>query len=76
MSTRHELKINAKGLSGPGPRMMVETALESNPSRFLRVVVSDESAVEDLKVYFQDRGAVVTIDQVGGDFHVLVDLKE
>ena len=76
MPTRQELKINARGLSAPGPRLMVETALSRNPSRFLRVVVSDSEAVDDLRVYFEERNAIVTIDQVGTDFHVLVDLKE
>lgn len=76
MTTRAELKINARGLSAPGPRLMVETALAKNPSRFLRVVVSDAAAVEDLQQYFAGRNADVKVDQVGEDFHVLVDLKD
>jgi hypothetical protein len=55
---------------------MVETALARNPNRFLRVVVSDSEAVEDLKVYFAERDATVNVDQVGEDYHVLVDLKD
>jgi TusA-related sulfurtransferase len=76
MTTRQELKINARGLTAPGPRLMVETALARNPNRFLRVVVSDSEAVEDLKVYFAERDATVNVDQVGEDYHVLVDLKD
>jgi TusA-related sulfurtransferase len=76
MTTRQELKINARGLSGPGPRLMVETALARTPSRFIRVVVSDSEAVDDLTAYFAERSASVKVDQVGADFHVLVDLKE
>ena len=76
MTTRHELKINARGLSAPGPRLMVETALARDPSRFLRVVVSDSDAVDDLTAYFAERNASVKVDQVGEDFHVLVDLKD
>ncbi|MGD8414374.1 MAG: sulfurtransferase TusA family protein [Candidatus Latescibacterota bacterium] len=76
MPTRAELKINARGLSAPGPRLMVETALAKNPNRFLRVVVSEAAAVEDLRKYFAGRNADVKVDQVGEDFHVLVDLKD
>jgi TusA-related sulfurtransferase len=76
MTTRAELKINARGLSAPGPRLMVETAMAKNPNRFLRVVVSESAAVEDLREYFAGRDADVKVDQVGEDFHVLVDLKD
>jgi hypothetical protein len=55
---------------------MVETALAKNPNRFLRVVVSEAAAVEDLRKYFAGRNADVKVDQVGEDFHVLVDLKD
>ncbi len=76
MTTRDELKINARGLSAPGPRLMVETALARKPSRFLRVVVSDSDAVTDLEEYFAERNASVKVDQVGEDFHLLVELKD
>jgi hypothetical protein len=55
---------------------MVESALAHNPSRFLRGVVSDSEAVDDLTAYFAERNASVKVDQVGEDFHVLVDLKD
>lgn len=75
MTTENELKVNARGLSAPGPRLMVETALAKTPTRFLRVVVSDQKAVDDLQVYFGELGADVKIDQVGEEFHVIVDLE-
>lgn len=76
MTTRSELKINARGLSVPGPRMMVEAALERHPNRFLRIVVSSPEAVEDLEDFLAGRAASVTVDQVGGDYHVLVELED
>jgi TusA-related sulfurtransferase len=77
MKARQELKINARGLSAPGPRLMVEAALaEGPPSRFIRVVVSTLEAVDDLKAYFAERDAIVKVDNVGEEFHVMVELKE
>lgn len=77
MTARQELKINARGLSAPGPRLMVESALaEGTSTRFLRVVVSTVDAVDDLKQYFAQRAANVKVDHVGEEFHVMVELKE
>jgi TusA-related sulfurtransferase len=76
MKSEEELKINARGLSAPGPRLMVETALAKGRYGSIRVVVSDESAVSDLKEYFAGRNHEVKVDQVGEDFHVLVDFED
>jgi len=76
MKVERELKINARGLSAPGPRLMVETTLKSNPCQLLRVVVSNMEAVEDLKKFFKEKQAKVNVDQVGEEFHVLVDFEE
>ncbi|HEX5132258.1 MAG TPA: sulfurtransferase TusA family protein [Candidatus Krumholzibacteria bacterium] len=66
-----ELRINARGLSEPGPRLMVETALEKNRPDFLRVVVSGRAAAEDVGRFLEQAGAVVDIDAVGDEIHVL-----
>jgi TusA-related sulfurtransferase len=76
MADEHELKINARGLSAPGPRMMVDSALESNPGRRLRVVVSGSEAAEDLRAYLAGTGATVKVDQVGEEFHVIVQFED
>lgn len=75
MASQDELKINARGLSAPGPRLMVESALARSPSERLRIAVSSQEAAEDLRAYFAERGAKVTVDLVGEDYHLLVDLK-
>ena len=75
LTTENELKVTARGVAAPGPRLMVETALAKKPARFLRVLVSDQGAVDDLQAYFGERGADVKIDQVGEEFHVIVDLE-
>ena len=75
MKVERELKINARGLSAPGPRLMVETALKKNPCQMMRVVVSNMEAVEDLKEFFKAKQVEVNVDQVGDEFHVLVEFE-
>ena len=76
MKVDRELKINARGLTAPGPRLMVETALTNNPCQLLRVVVSNTDAVKDLEEYFAGKRAKVNVDQVGEEFHLLVELPK
>lgn len=76
MTSEQELKINARGLSVPGPRLMVETALAKGRYRSIRIVVSDKAAVADLQEYFAGKNQEVKVDQVGGEFHVLVDFED
>ncbi|UCG51283.1 MAG: hypothetical protein JSW58_13970 [Candidatus Latescibacterota bacterium] len=71
---RNEVKINAKGLSNPGPRMMVESVLAEQECKTLRVVVTSEEAVKDLEEYFDTLGATIEVDQIGEEIHMLVDL--
>ncbi|MFQ5510305.1 MAG: sulfurtransferase TusA family protein [Candidatus Krumholzibacteriia bacterium] len=67
-----EWRINARGLSNPGPRLMVESALARAGDRPLRVVVSEPEAVDDLKAYFKELGRACVVDQIGEEFHLLV----
>lgn len=76
MKVERELKINARGLTVPGPRLMVETALANRTCQLLRVVVSNVDAVEDLKALFADKAVQVNVDQVGEEYHVLVEFKQ
>jgi hypothetical protein len=66
-----ELRINARGLSVPGPRLMVQSALENEHPRLVRVVVSTDEGARDVSGYLTGRGASVEIDQVGAEFHVI-----
>ena len=66
-----ELRVNARGLSKPGPRLMLETALEKGLPDFVRVVVSGREAAEDVGAYLEGTGAAVEIDAVGDEIHVL-----
>jgi TusA-related sulfurtransferase len=75
MADDRELKINARGLSVPGPRMMTITAMESNPGRRMRVVVSTLEAAEDVRQFLGKRGVIANIDQVGEEFHVITELE-
>ena len=67
-----EWRVNAKGLSNPGPRLMVENALAHAGGRALRVIVSEAAAAEDLKAYFKKLGRTYKIDEIGEEFHILV----
>jgi TusA-related sulfurtransferase len=71
-----EIKINARGLSNPGPRMMVETALAEGEYEAVRVVVSSVEAMEDLRGYFESLGASIETDHIGDDYHIFVDLRK
>ena len=66
-----ELRIIARGLSAPGPRLMVQSALEKSRPASVRVVVSTDEGARDVSAYLTDRGATVEIDQVGAEFHVI-----
>ncbi len=68
----HEIKINARGLSSPGPRLMVEKALAEKRYKLMRVVVSGLEAAEDIRTAFSAKGAEVTVDQIGDDYHVFL----
>ncbi len=50
---------------------MVDAALEKEQPTMMRVVVSTMPAAADVRVYLEGRGAVVEIDTVGTEFHVL-----
>ncbi len=66
-----EVRVNARGLSAPGPRLMAEAALDKQLPAAMRVVVSSAAAAEDVRRYLEGRGALVEIDAVGNEFHVL-----
>jgi len=74
MTTDKDIKINARGLSNPGPRMMVESAISQREFKTMRVVVSNKDALKDLQSYFSSIGATFEADQIGDDYHILVDL--
>ena len=70
-----ELRINARGLSVPGPRLMVQSALEKGHPSIVRVVVSNDEGARDVSGYLSGQGASVEIDQVGGEFHVIAQFE-
>jgi TusA-related sulfurtransferase len=72
----NELKINARGLSNPGPRMMVKSVIEGQDCKRLRVVVDSTEAVKNLEEYFESIGATSEIDEIGDEFHIMVSLAD
>lgn len=67
----NEVRINARGLSAPGPRLMAEAAIARGRPEMLRVVVSTSIAAADVREFLETLGAAVEIDHVGSEFHVL-----
>jgi TusA-related sulfurtransferase len=67
----NDVRINARGLSAPGPRLMAEAQLARGRPELLRVVVTNQAAAEDVRAYLETTGATVEIDHVGTEFHVL-----
>ncbi len=76
MSNEHEIKVNARGLSAPGPRWMVKTALAKHSRVPLRVVVSDIEAVNDLAVYLSELNLISRVDQIGEEYHVIIQFED
>jgi hypothetical protein len=50
---------------------MVDAVLDKEQPTLMRVVVSNAPAAEDVRSFLEGRGAVVEIDGVGNEFHVL-----
>ena len=72
-----EVKINAKGLSSPGPRLMVERAIGMESIEWIRVIVSPGSVVEDIKGYLASIGATdIEVDDLVDECHVIARLGE
>ena len=70
----NQLRINARGLETPGPRMMVESALSGGVTyESLRVVVSSKDAVDDLIGYLKSLGASIETDYIGNDYHIFAE---
>ena len=65
-----EIKVNARGLSTPGPRMMLKNALSETKCNMVRVIVSKLEAVEDVEKYLETQGTTVHVDQVGEEYHI------
>ncbi len=52
---------------------MVENALPQLGGRALRVIVSDADSVKDLQAYFKETGRICVLDEIGEEFHLLVE---
>jgi TusA-related sulfurtransferase len=66
-----KIRINARNLSNPGPRLLVENALSKGSYERMRVIVSSPEAAEDVKALFLSKGADVEVEQLVEEYHVL-----
>jgi hypothetical protein len=70
-----EVTINAKGLSSPGPKMMVESAVATRKIKWIRVIVSAGPVVKELTEYFESLSAShIEVDELGDECHVIANL--
>jgi TusA-related sulfurtransferase len=76
MAGEEEKRVIARGLSSPGPLLLVKKNLDEYMGGHLRVIVSTDDAADELVDYFMETGAKVEIDHAGEDIHVVVDLTE
>lgn len=70
-SMAKKININARHLSNPGPRLLVQNALAKDRYSRMRVVVSSLEAAEDLQTLFQEIGADVEVDQLVSEYHIV-----
>jgi TusA-related sulfurtransferase len=70
-SVQQEIRINARKLSTPGPRLMAENAIRDQQPALLRIIVSSDEAARDVAAYLQTQGADVRTDILGEDIHVI-----
>ena len=71
-----KININARHLSNPGPRLLVENALSKERYSRMRVVVSTVEAADDLHLLFQEIGADVEVDQLVDEYHIVAVFPE
>jgi len=74
-SFKQEIRVNARKLSTPGPRLMTESALGDARPAMIRVIVSNDAAARDVAAYLQGIGAVVRTDILGDDIHVIAKFE-
>jgi hypothetical protein len=70
-----EEKILAKGLSPPGPLLIVKKRMQEGiKTPHVRVIVSNPESVDELVAFFRGLGAETKTDKAGEDYHVIADL--
>jgi TusA-related sulfurtransferase len=72
---KKEEKLIARGLSPPGPMMMLRKKIEEiEMSGNLRVIVSSAEAADEIISFSKEISAEYELDRVGDDYHVLINL--
>lgn len=72
---RKEEKLVARGLTPPGPLLMLKKKLkEIRREGNLRVIVSSTEAADEIISYIRGIPADYELDRVGDDYHVIMNL--
>jgi len=70
---QNEIHIIAKGLKPPGPLLVVKKKLQSIDTDRVRIIVSNQEAVDEIVEYLKGLNASFELDRAGDDYHIIVD---
>jgi len=63
-------EIDARGLACPAPVLQTKEAVDSEEPGFIKVMVDNEAARQNVTRFLESQNYGVSVDQVGTDFHV------
>ena len=75
MEDSKEIKIIARGLETPGVLLLVKKSISGISSGMVRIIVTNEEAVGEVRSFFKARGVETEVDIAGDDFHLLLDMN-
>ncbi|MBN2185702.1 MAG: hypothetical protein JW746_10280 [Candidatus Krumholzibacteriota bacterium] len=75
MEDNKEIKILARGLETPSVLLLVKRSISGITSGMVRIIVSNEKAVGEVRAFFKARGVETEVDIAGDDFHLLLDMN-
>ncbi|NLU24029.1 MAG: recombinase [Clostridiales bacterium] len=67
--------IDARGLSCPGPVLMVQKAVKEGNPASLEVLVDDKCAVENITRFAKNNGYAVAVADAAGDYSLTLSKK-
>jgi len=64
-------EIDCRGLACPAPVLQTKEAIEKEHPNGIKVAVDNEAAKENVSRFMGSQGLEVSVEQEGGDFHVI-----
>ena len=69
-------EIDCRGLACPAPVLQTKNALEKEHPEIIKVTVDNEAAKQNVSRFMESRNLEVSIEEDGGDFHVIGKMGE